>query len=252
MSSAVSATAAVSASQSSLASSSVGGSGIANTGAAPAAATTEAFGVSVSIDISIAASTQTTSSSTTQDGTQVLATLQQSQESVRDHNKKDAAAKLDEAVKELSLLKLLGNTIAGAREAVKLAKQIAAAVKEYADAGGTPAASAISVAGTGLTQADAVTSAQRDPFYAIAGAALSSLQKFLKKTLPSLLNSTDPAVRAEARRLAREFHKAESSIDGTDTSTNQNAASTAATIGNLSAATVAVAASASISVNLRA
>ena len=225
----------------------------------------DAFGVSVSVSVSLAAITQTFSSSqVAQDGEKVLATLQQSQQSVREQNKEEAAAKLDEAVKELSLLKILGNTVDGAREAVKLAKQIADAVKEYAAAGGSSSANTVSaiaadlsqsagtIGDTGTTSASApaasnkLATAQQDPFYAIAGAALAALQKYLKKTLPALQESSDPRTRAEARKLAREFNKAVDSVDAVELTPGQTPASTADSGGTTSGTTLAIAIAASV------
>lgn len=232
--------------------------------ATPSAASTRVFGVSVSVSVSIAAASQTDATSQTQEGSQVLATLQQTQQALRDQNKKDAAAKLDEAVKELSLLKLLGTTIEGAREAVKLAKQVAAAVTEYSAAGGTPSASATAAA-AGLSSTDQATSgtsngatasttnatantasAQQDPFYTIAAAVLTALRKFLKKTLADLQNSSDPTIRAEARKLGRAFDKVLSSLDAASTTSGQDSTTT----GSGSGATLTAAATIGVSVDL--
>jgi hypothetical protein len=242
-------------------------------GGAPNTAATDAasgFAFSVSISVSVGAAIQTAASSTqAQDGSQALATLQQAQQAVRDATRSDAAAKLDEAIKELSLLKILGNTLAGASEAVKLAKQIAAAAKEYAAAGGASPGSLSTVSSDlarvtaalgdiGTTANDptdaasAQTAAQQDPFYGIAGAALAALRKYLQKTLPPLQNSSDPKTRAAARQLGKEFAHAENAIDEAEASGGQTAGATD-TSGASDATTVAavaVAATASVTVDL--
>jgi hypothetical protein len=237
----------------------------------------DVFGLAVSV----APSAQTAAATQrAQDGLNAIATLKQSAQQAHDFNKSAAGTKLALAIKELALLKLLGNGIAGAREAVKLAKEVADAVSLYATGSGgdtgtfsdiatasdTPAASApAGSAGAGVTgaagdttidpgetatavaapvDAPAVQDAgagadpatatsgtpatgiaatppaslptaattQQDPFYALANAVLAELKKYLKKVLPPLQNSPDPKVKAEARRLGRDFDKAVDTI----------------------------------------
>ncbi|MEI9985296.1 MAG: hypothetical protein WDN69_20130 [Aliidongia sp.] len=76
----------------------------------------------------------------TQNGQLALATVEQTAAEARDFLKNDAKQKLQIALNELKLLKLLGNTPAGAKEAAQLAKQIADASSEYAAGGGASAA----------------------------------------------------------------------------------------------------------------
>jgi len=71
-----------------------------------------------------------------QEGQQALATVEQTTAEAQDFLKNDAKAKLQIALNELKLLKLLGNTPAGAKEAAQIAKQIADASSEYAAGGG--------------------------------------------------------------------------------------------------------------------
>jgi hypothetical protein len=100
----------------------------------------DAFGVAVSVD----SATQTAAASQReQDGLKALATLKQAAQQARDFDKKSASDKLALITRELALLKLLGTGIAAAREAVDLAKQVAAAVSLYAGSGGDASAASV-------------------------------------------------------------------------------------------------------------
>lgn len=184
---------------------------------------TSALSATVSVDVSVAQAgggpfgaaytlaggTQTAAGEREQDGLKALATLKQSEQESKDFDKKAAAEQLDLAVKELALLKLLSGA-PGASEAVRLAKQIAAAVQDYAGAGGQSATAAAPTAATAA--GGAIPLDQQDPFYAVADAALASLRKYLHKTLPPLLSSPDRKTRAEAQQLGEQFDAAAGAV----------------------------------------
>jgi hypothetical protein len=237
----------------------------------------DAFGVAVSVDDG----TQTAAASQReQDGLKALATLKQAAQQARDFNKKSASEKLALITRELALLKLLGTGIAAARQAVDLAKQVAAAVSLYAGSGGDAGAAGVTApsagapsdsapadgaADTGLIasaspdlagasdpeatadaagsgsptapsgatppaagSATAATATQQDPFYALANAVIAELKKYLAQILPSLQNSADPKVRAEAGRLSTRFDKLVATIQGTEPGSSSDVVSAAA------------------------
>lgn len=195
-----------------------------------------AFGASFVIDISLQ---DTTPSGTIGDLLKAVTTLQQSQAEFKTSQKAEASKRLQLLVKELALLKLLGTGLAAAREAVSLAKQITAAVQQYAGAGGTDdsvlsalssadAAKSATPTSTDASTASGTTAQDptgQDPFYALADAALAELRKYLKRLLPNLQASPDKKTRKEALSLSAEFDAAtaasaaaEQSADGAATS----------------------------------
>ena len=112
-----------------------------------------------------------------QDGQQALATVEQTAAEASDFLKNDAKQKLQIALNELKLLKLLGQTPAGAKEAAQLAKQIADAASEYAAGGGAdPAdsADASTAAGDAADATDGTAATGSDGTAASATATPSS------------------------------------------------------------------------------
>jgi len=93
------------------------------------------------------------------EGQQALATVEQTAAEARDFLKNDAKAKLQIALNELKLLKLLGNTPADAKEAAQIAKQLADASSEYVEGGGADIGTADSADATDGASADASTTA---------------------------------------------------------------------------------------------
>jgi hypothetical protein len=162
-----------------------------------ASASGRSFGAAVAIDLSQAGAAP---SRTLQDLQSAIALLKQADEQSRDVQKRAAAQQLALAVKELALLKLLGNGLSGAREAVRLARRIAAAVQDYA------------AAGCGGAVASVASLAAADPFYATASAALSQLRTYLGDVLPALQASPDRKTRRAAGTLQQDFQAADATI----------------------------------------
>lgn len=189
-----------------------------------------------------------------QEGQQALATVEQTAAEASDFLKNDAKQKLQIALSELKLLKLLGQTPAGAKEAAQLAKQIADAASEYASGGGAdPADSANASAATGdaadataaaaaatpsSTATDAaspstaaqaassngLTPADQDPFFQEVQAALKELKKYLQKTLPALEASPDEKTRKLARKVEKSFNESVAQIASAEAQFNTESA----------------------------
>ena len=177
----------------------------------------DVFGAAVEIDLSVTAQTgaaqtgaapATATAAGNSAGQQALNTVENSNAQARAFPKHLAAQKLDQAVKELTILKLLGSGPAAAKEAAKIAKEIGDAVKDY-----TGAQQAQFQAGDIASVPDPST----DPFLQVATAALGEVGKFLKKTLPALENSSDPKARDAARKARHEFDKATTELQNAET-----------------------------------
>ena len=176
----------------------------------------DVFGAAVVIDISVAASAGTgTGTATTaagkllSEGQSAITTLQATQKQSKDMDKATAGEQLMLALKEIELLKLLSPGLPAAREAVRLAKQINAAVQNFVQAGGDVADS--DAFGATL-QADGIDS---DSFFDAAQEGLADLKKFLDQQLPPLLASNDPKKRKEATTLGQEFADADAEANQT-------------------------------------
>ncbi len=105
-----------------------------------------------------------------QEGQQALATVEQTAAEAQDFLKNDAKAKLQIALNELKLLKLLGNTPAGAKEAAQIAKQLADASSEYAAGGGADIDSAGGAAAGATDGTDGSSATAGDAAAATSGA----------------------------------------------------------------------------------
>lgn len=211
--------------------------------------TASSYSESVTISIGQGSSTNASSLTSgalqaqTQSGQQALATVEQTATEARDFLKNDAKKKLAQAEAELKLLKLLGNSAAGAKEAAQIAREIADAATQYAEGGGAADAAATGTSSTGADAtaasapaassqnaaaqgaagqsataptnaaagsaaagtAAALTPAQQDPFYQSVEAALAELKKYLQKTLPALETSSDKKTRKTAKEVAESF-----------------------------------------------
>jgi hypothetical protein len=167
------------------------------------------FGAAVEIDISVTAQSSSTAAAdaTPSAGQKALATIEQSNAQARAFPKQLAAQQLDHAVKELTILKLLGSGPKAVKEAGKIAKEIGDAAKAYGGAEQDQLQ-----AGDISSIPDPTT----DPFYQVANAALDEVNKFLKKTLPALENSTDPKTRDVARKAKHEFDKATTELQAAE------------------------------------
>jgi hypothetical protein len=158
------------------------------------------FGVAVVVDLSVTDS----QSASLEDLRQAIGALRQEQQQSRQFQKSAAARKLDEAIRELGLLKLFGSGLAAAKQAVQISKQIASAVQDYAAAvngGGSATADSADTAAAALSA--------QDPVIAEANEALAWLRNYLGKLLPGLRASSDGKTRAVADDLKRQFDAAE-------------------------------------------
>jgi hypothetical protein len=157
-----------------------------------ASATTSGFGNAVVLSANISSAAPSPLVASLQSA---ITTLQQTATEAKDFNKNAAAQRLELALKEIALLRLLQPGLPAAREAVRLAKQIQSAVEDYQAAGGSDG-----------------EPASEDPFLTAASAGLNELQQFLKRLLPVLKNAPDARTRGEAAALGDSFDTAEAAI----------------------------------------
>ncbi|HVJ53157.1 MAG TPA: hypothetical protein VM689_11875 [Aliidongia sp.] len=117
------------------------------------------FGAAVDVNISVSITQGTASTGTAaadeSPGQQALDKIKQGNDQAKAFPKKLAVQQLDQAVKELSFLKLLGSGKKAATEAARIAKEIATAVKNYSSAGSGDTAAAETSTETTVTESSA-------------------------------------------------------------------------------------------------